>query len=394
MKEQRKKIFLLLLFCYGQICFIVSLRTQVFAIVQKDFQLNYNHIAILVLVSGILTQTSAYFSGNFIQKIGYKKSLNVAITTIIISFGGMFFVDTPWLFDALFTLFMIGNGAATLVLNMYTGVLLPEKRGKALVILHLGASIGLCIGPKTMDMGLRLGLTWQWVCGLAVIPLIVILLISIYVKEPSDLHIIKEEKHSKLNGNKKVVTQIGIATVAYFVLIFACAQVWEFGIGTWFVIYAQKGKGLSTKMATNYLTIFLICFPIARILYMKMINYLPGIYCLCLSFVLNGFLCMLAILTGNILFFALTGVFTSLFYPIMMAIMQDVLGDRSTKLIGFICMIGGFIQYIFIWLVGVLGDYFSITVGFYSLSVYLILGAILTYGLINHLKLAEVKITT
>ena len=108
MKEQRKKIFWLLLFCYSQICFILSLRTQVFALVQKDFQLNYNHIAMLVLVSGILTQTSAYFSGNLIQKIGYKKSLNIAITAIIISFGGMVFVEKPWLFDALFTLFMLG----------------------------------------------------------------------------------------------------------------------------------------------------------------------------------------------------------------------------------------------------------------------------------------------
>lgn len=394
MKGQRKKIFLLLIVCYSQICFILSLRTQVFALVQKDFQLNYNHIAILVLLSGILTQTSAYFSGNLIQKVGYKKSLNTAITAIIISFGGMFFVDTPWLFDTLFTLFMLGFGAAVLVLNMYTGVLMPETRGKTLVILHLGASIGLCIGPKIMDIGLRWGLTWQWVCGLSVIPLIVILLISIYVKEPSNLHIKKEEKTMEMSGHKKLVPQNGMSTVVYFILIFACAQVWEYGIGTWFVIYVEKGKGLSSEMAANYLTIFLLSFPVARILYTKVINYISQTYCLFLSFIFNGFLCMIAILTSNILFFALTGLFTSLLYPVLMAIMQDVLGDRNTKLIGFICMVGGLIQYIFIWLVGVLGDYFSITLGFYSLIVYLIFGAILAYGLIHHLKLGKVRIAS
>lgn len=382
---RRRMIFTLLGLCYFMACFIISLRTQIFSIVQDDFNLSYNHIATLVLVSGVLLQSASFMAGNMINKIGYKISLVIGFLGIILAMAGMLLVASPVHFDLLFTLFTIGYGICTLVLNMYAGMLYQENRTRVLVLLHLMAAIGLSIGPKLMDFALQRGITWQWMCALSVIP-VVILVIIILVHRVPQFDQEETEDQSQQDANQGKTRSFGKGVIISFIIMYACAQLWEFGIGTWFVIYGKRGLGLSSSVAASYLTVFLVCFPITRIIYAALTKYIKASTTLLWSFVLSVVFCLVALFTKQIIFIALTGVFASLFYPVLMALMQDTLGGKSHKLIGFICMIGGFLQYVFMWFVGVLGDNISISVGFNSLILYLVMGSVATLMLIIKLK--------
>ena len=133
----KKGILYLLFVIYGQICFILSLRTNIFSLIQRDYSLDYSHIATVVLISGIIMQISTYLAGIIMKRWGYKNTLSIGLMIVATSILSMFFIDNVFLFDILFTIFMFGFGICTLVLNMYAGTLGADSRGKTLMKLHL-----------------------------------------------------------------------------------------------------------------------------------------------------------------------------------------------------------------------------------------------------------------
>ncbi|WP_105615089.1 MFS transporter [Vallitalea okinawensis] len=373
MKSNSKKTIFILLMIYAQLCFIIALRTNIFSIIQSDYNLDYSHIATLVLVSGILMQLAIYLSGHSIKRLGHKPTLYIGMSIVGISILSMITVKSIFVFDTLFTIYMFGFGFCILALNMYTGVL-AANRGKALMILHFGASIGFSIGPKMLSELMSRGITWQMIISLSSIPVFILLILLFLVKESSD--VITTEEKLDTDQNKTAKYNMKSTVVIMFIFIYISAQIWEYGVGTWFIIYARKTNGLTEFQAANYLTLFLVCFPISRLLLSKVVTTLGEYKSLLISFCANFALILLGLVTGQLILISLTGIFTSLTYPLIMTMMQENLGEDNAELIGWISMMGGMLQYVFMWFVGKLGDIFGIQVGFGSLIIYTILGAL------------------
>ena len=160
-----------------------------------------------------------------------------------------------------------------------------------------------------------------------------------------------------------------------FVAVFLCSQIWEYGIGTWYVIFANKTHGLSSSEAALYLSLFYACYPPVRIIFSVIIHRLN-----ILAVLLGAFLCCiffggLGILTGRLVFYSLTGIGIALMYPGIMAAMQQVFGSGSTRKISFITMAGGMIQYAAIWSVGIISNRSGIGFGFNFMLIYMIFGS-------------------
>lgn len=372
MKSTSKKTIFILLMIYAQLCLILALRTNIFSIIQSEYSLDYSHIATLVLVSGILMQVAIYLSGHSIKRLGHKPTLYIGMTIIGISILAMTMVKSVLVFDTLFTIYMFGFGFCILALNMYTGAL-AVNRAKALMVLHFGASIGFSIGPKLLSELMSRGLSWQMIIGLSSIPVFILMILLFVVKEPSEFNNAKKSDEEESQSAKYSMKS---TVVIMFVLIYISAQIWEYGVGTWFIIFARKTNNLTESQAANYLTLFLVCFPVSRLLLGKVVTSIGEYKSLLISFIGNFALIFLGLVTGQLIFISLTGIFTSLTYPLIMTMMQENLGEDNAELIGWISMMGGMLQYVFMWFVGKLGDVFGIQVGFGSLIIYTILGAL------------------
>ncbi|MCY6482924.1 MFS transporter [Clostridium aestuarii] len=372
MRITRNKLMQLCFIAFAMIGFVFSMRTNVFSVVQSDYLGGYGHIATLVLISGIIMQFATLGTGYAIEKWNHKLILSIGLILYSISSLAMIFVQSILIFDILFCFYMFAYGICVLAVNLYVGVLDLNARGKSLMKLHLGFSIGALVGPKLMSGLLKNGVNWQMIFGLSSIPTLIIFFILMFVKETENKYVVQVEE--KVNIIEENIYSWRNMIVWLFVILFICGQVWEYGLGTWFIIFAREAHKVSEDQAANYLTIFWICYPIVRGLFSQILEKVGYERCLLFSFICNVILIALGLYTSQLIFFALTGIFTATMYPTIMAMMQQRFSGVNVGMIGWISMMGGMIEYVFIWAIGKLGDAFGITVGFGSLIIYMFIG--------------------
>lgn len=377
---------LMLFLCYisfGFIGFILSMRTNVFLFVQRDYLDGYKHIANLVLVSGIFMQISLFITGNLITRFGFKKILILGVFSFSLSAMLLNIVNSALAFDLVFICLMFSLGIATLVLNLFVSNLEPDRKGNVLLILHLYFALGALIGPKYISFFVDLGYSWQNIISIASIPLLMISLVIFRVgrriNSESETVIDTGKIHpDHVSQGSRFSFNMRNPLIWLFVVAFMCSQTWEYGLGTWFVIFANKTRGFTSSEAAFYLTLFYGSYPLVRIFFSRIIHHLNLLRVVLYSFFICSLFTGFGILTGNFIFYSLTGLGVALMYPALMAVMQDLFGSQSTKLIGFISMAGGLTQYVAIWGVGLISDRWGLTMGFTSMIFYSILGCIST----------------
>ncbi|MCY6369319.1 MFS transporter [Clostridium ganghwense] len=375
MKITRNKLMYLCFISFAMIGFVFSMRTNIFSSIQHDYLGGYGHIATLILISGIIMQISTLGTGYVVKKWSHKFILSIGLALYSISALAMIFVHSILGFDILFCFYMFAYGSCTLAGNLYIGVLKPEERGKTLMKLHLGFSLGALAGPKIISGLLDKGINWQLIFGLSSIPTLIISFILIFVKEA------EVKKNSQVEEKVDIVQETTYSwrnlIVWLFVLLFVGGQVWEYGLGTWFIIFARQTQQISEGQAASYLTVFLISYPIVRSIFSQILDKVGYERCLLFSFIGNVIFIGLGLYTSQLIFFGLTGIFTATMYPTIMAMMQQRFTGVNVGLIGWISMMGGMIEYVLIWAIGKLGDIFGITVGFGSLIIYMVMGAVI-----------------
>ncbi|MDX9801232.1 MAG: MFS transporter [Spirochaetia bacterium] len=368
---------------YGIAGFIMSARTSAFSSIQEEFYLNYSSISLLVLVSGIIMQISTFLSGYSLRR--YRHRLNIALSLFIFgtSFVLIYLSAGYWMVFSSFCIMLFGFGAVVLSLNMYTGFLAGKNPGPALMRLHLGYSLGALLGPKAISFFITSGMNWRFIYIPSACIVFIISFLYFYLPE---------KKNEVENGEAGTVKNIYPETkpvdvkmvkkaVLIFVVIFIAGQLWEYGFGTWFVIFSKQHFSLTEITSSTYLTLFWLCFPISRISAGYIVRKTGAVSLLAISF-LSIFLCVATGFVFSIpLFFSITGLFTALLYPLTMTLMQQTLGSHRSDLIGIISMTGGFINYLLISSTGTIADIFGIAIGFGSISFYMLAGALASVSL-------------
>ncbi len=377
---------------YAVAGFIMTARSSAFSGIQEEFSLSYSSISMLILVSGLLMQVSTFSAGFTIKKYGHRLNIGAGLLVFGSAFLLIYFSDSFYTIFAGFCVMMLGFGTVVLSLNMYTGLLgasSPDREpGPALMRLHLGFSLGALAGPGTISLFITTGMGWRFIYILSAV--MIYILSAFYFKKTGKHSLASEtapgpqvsectgagqrEKDlerdcSSPSGRIKVRTAFIL-----FVIIFIAGQIWEYGFGTWFVIFAKQHFALSEISASAYLTIYWLCFPVSRISAGWFVKKTGPVFLLALSFTVvslfaaGGFIFSLPIL------FSLSGFFTALLYPLGMALMQQTFGRQRSDLVGFISMTGGVVNYLLISLAGTIADSCGIAAGFGSISVYLLAG--------------------
>ena len=369
-----KRVFLVLCYAsFGLVGFILSMRTNIFQYVQSAYLEGYDHIATLVLVSGILMQIPLYLTGLYIEREGFQKALLLGMVSFSVPVFLLGFVRSVFHFDLIFSLFMLGYAVAIMALNLFTSNLYPERKGNVLLMLHLFFAIGALSGPMWISFFKDAGYSWQRGITLASLPLFVILVLIIRANRNISFKTAPRETVNLKTTEKKNYTS---PFLWLFIVIFLCSQTWEYGMATWFVIYANDTAGMDPSKAAWYMSLFYGSYPLVRIVFSRFIHRLNLLTVLFFAFSLSAVFILLGIISGNFLYFSLTGLGVALLYPAIIAAMQDHFGDSATRTIGFITMTGGLIQYLAIWFVGIISNRLGIEKGFSSMIWYMVAGAL------------------
>lgn len=382
-----KRIMLFLCFSsYFTFGMVLGMRTNIFLFIQRDYLDGYSHIANLVLISGIGMQLTLYLTGYLIERFGFERVLAFGLAVAALPLSFMFFVKTAFAFDVNYILFMFGYGIVVLTLNLFVSALVPERKGNALLTLHLYFALGALAGPKIISMFTDAGISWQRVIAFSVIPVYLIFtaLIWVTIKGGRVYTTTFRESSGRSSSSKdRVLHYLKEPYVWLFILAFVCSQVWEYGLGTWFVIFANKTKGISSSEAAFYLTLFYASYPLVRIVFSRIIHRLNLVAVIAGAFICCIIFGSLGMFSGQLYFYSFTGMGIALMYPGLMAAMQHVFGEGSTKKIGFITMAGGLVQYCVIWSVGLMSDHFGIGTGFNFMIIYLFMGLISVLGILQ-----------
>lgn len=390
-KKLNNKTLLLIAFsAFGLIGLIMGMRTSLFFYVQRDYLNGYSHLGTLILVSGIGMQITLYVSGILIEKIGYVRVFKIGMAAIAIPLFLMAVLPGIMGFDIAYILLMFGYGIGVLVLNLFVSALAPNRKGNVLMTLHLFFSFGALLGPKWMTLMVKNGFSWQMVVGFTALAFALITVVVLFVQPQTNTSSI-EEKYNN-NGGPAIVPKPTL--IVLIIAMFASSQIWEYGIGTWFTIFGDALHGLSADESALYLTYYYGMYPVIRIVFAKIIHKFNLQKVLVFAFVSTTIFIVLGILTGQLIFYSMTGIGTALMYPAMIALMQELLGGNSTKLIGKITMIGGLIQYVAIWSVAIISDQFGMVVGFNSMVLYSAIGASATVAILMKTQSPKVAVST
>ena len=270
---------LMLMVCYaiyGMFGLFLGMRTNIFHFVQRDYLDSYTHIATLILVSGVLMQLALYSAGPLSERFGFHKVLAVGLAISGIPLALMSFVDSAFFFDANYFFFMVGFGISMLALNLFVSHLVPERKANALLTLHLFFSIGALIGPKWISLFTDTGISWQRITAYSVLPIFMILSVMVVIGRLNpDLASGALSVPDKPEQHKSIKPGLSLLRdpfVWLFTTVFLCSQIWEYGIGTWYVIFANETHGLSSGDAAWYLTIFYASYPLVRIVFSRIIH--------------------------------------------------------------------------------------------------------------------------
>lgn len=383
MQTNKQRIQRLLLMCYlffGIVGFILGMRTSIFYYVQETYLSSYRPIANMILISGLCMQVSLYFGGLCIQKFGYKKILNLGLISFIIPLLLMAFVKDFIGFAIIYSLLMLSYGVTVILLNLYVSTLAPERKSNNLMMLHLFFCVGALLGPKWISFFNEQSISWQTVTALTSIPLVIILLLTLKTTG------ITETQVAGKRAQSEPMTLNTFTLNVLFILVFMSTQVWEYGIGTWFIIFETQAKGLKPENAATLLTLYYAMYPVLRLILFKVIHKFNLVHLIIGSFIYASLLALIGAISGYSVFYSLTGAGVAIMYPAFMALMQENLGTNVEKKVGFITMVGGLLQYVALWSVGLLSDVHGIGFGFNYLIIYLFIGLVGIISVKLHLQ--------
>ena len=139
-------------------------------------------------------------------------------------------------------------------------------------------------GPTFISKLIDRGVSWQMVVAMSSIPVFVLIIILFFTQKEGGA---EEDQMASTTENRSIRSGYKSFVVWMFIVIFTCAQIWEFGVGTWFIIYAKHTKNLSDVEAAKYLTIFLVSFPIGRIIYSRILEYIGYHRSIFMAFICN-----------------------------------------------------------------------------------------------------------
>ncbi len=284
-----------------------------------------------------------------------------------------------WLLFAAMLLIGLGMGCIEVSGNGLIIQLHPFNRGRYLNLLATFHGIGALLVPLYAGRLLDGGVSWRQVFQYS-LPLAVLLtLVFVLARLPAQ-NASKPAQPAAFDW--QAVGKLGFTRrMIWFYLIIAFYVGAELGLAAWVVEFLQQSKGFRLTGATGFLSLFFGMIMLGRVagsLVVERIGYLRSV----LGAASAGLLCLLIGIFGPpglAFFIPLCGLFFSIIFPTITAVVSDVNREKTNTILGLLFAAGGVGGALGPWAIGVVSNGVGIGWGFALCAVYcaLVIGAVL-----------------
>ena len=290
--------------------------------IQADFNITELQLGLLLAVNSIGYLIACSYTAALARKIGIKTCMIIALCVMAVA--GVCICFSPGYAVLLLSFFVLylGNGMLEISSNVIAATIFTKNTGTMMSLAHFFYGAGAMIAPVVTIslMGARFGdqlLGWRYmyiiILACALIPVIPALIGRMQ----------KQEQHKKKAGYAAILKN---PTLWLTMLILAFGMICELGVSAWLVNFLEKAYSFSGERAALQLTLFFVCFTLARLVLGPAIDKFGFINSLIVVTAFGGVTIIAGVLLGESAtpLLVIAGIGTAPIYPAVMAVIAKL----------------------------------------------------------------------
>ncbi|RXZ78302.1 MFS transporter [Paenibacillaceae bacterium] len=302
--------------------------------IQFDFMLNESQLGTLLSLNALGYLIACSFTAVLTRLWGIKIVSIIAFGVMILSGMLIYFSHSYPMFSSSYFLMYIGNGMLEIALAILGARIFVKNTGTMMNLAHgfygISSTLAPLIATGLMTVSLN-GYTLDWrgmylaMLSLSIFPILFALRSSF----PGD-ELTKEERVPL-----KMLMQD--RALWFMVLILSFGVVSELAVGGWLVYFLEKAYEWNTVQASGMLSVFFLCFTLARLLLGPITDKIGFTLSLFIFSGLSAVCTFAAILGGErvAFLFAAAGIGIAMVYPTVMAFIAKRYPNGSDTAITF-----------------------------------------------------------
>ncbi|MFC0212238.1 sugar MFS transporter [Paenibacillus chartarius] len=286
--------------------------------IQFDFMLNESQLGTLLSLNALGYLIACSFTAHLTKIWGIKSVTIAAFTSMAVSGILIYFSHYYSMFSGSYFLMYIGNGMLEIGLAILSARIFVSNTGMMMNMTHgfygLSSTVAPLIATGLMKVTIS-GHTLDWrgmylvMLLLSVIPIV----IALFSTFPGD-----DISHGDRIPLKVLLRDRALWLI---VLVLTFGVVSEMAVGGWLVNFLEKAYSWDNVNASGMLSIFFLCFALARLLLGPLTDRMGFVFSL---IIFSGFsaLCTIAAILGGesvAFLFAASGIGIAMIYPTVMA---------------------------------------------------------------------------
>lgn len=368
--------------------FLMNLRGVLIPAIKDGFGVSYSDIGTMLFIADLGYMVATFFGGMLGQKFGLKKVLVAGFTITIAGIIGVNFAGSFIVLMVLLFFITLGTGCFDICANSLGAGIFAANAAIMMNLLHGFFGLGSIVSPKYAGWLLTANIPWTSTYTYSLILVVLIFLFVIFTRFP------KRDGHEEAK-TAPVRSFMSDKRVWLFTVVLGFSAVAEIGISSWLVNFLQVNNGMSVDASSFYLSAFFIIFTCGRLFggfLVEKIGYMRILICFA-SGIFLLFALGLALGSGWILIFSVTGFFISILYPTVITILVREFRNSSTAVLGFVMTAAMGVSMVCNWLIGKTSDILGVFWGFASVLLYIALLVVSLFGLNYKLTDREIKLS-
>jgi fucose permease len=331
----------------------------------KDLSINYSLMGNILFIEYVGFLIATLVAGFLIFKFGLKSILLTAIFLIFTGIG--FSAGIPTYISLLFGFLILGLGLGALEITANSTIVLlfSENKGMFLNLLSSCYGIGSMLVPFYAGILLSSNISWRLVFAICLIPILALIIYSMFSKFPQYENKREESIFSLLKSGFS-------AEMSWHYMGMCCYVAAEIGLAAWIVEYALKFKGQSILISSLSLSMYFGLLTAGRLLGSFIVDRVGYLRILLLTSIGAVTTIIVGIQGPKNLFFFLpaTGFFFSIIFPTIIASFTEIKRDNIEKYLSLLFTSAGIGGMIGPWLIGVFADHVKLSNSISILMIY------------------------
>ena len=335
---------------FGNMCllgFLNSLRGVSFPLIKNSFDASYNDMGLMSALVSFSAVCFCIVAGLYMSRFGLKKTVAAAFFIVMLGVSSLYFASSFWITAGCYLILQSGYGFFEIGLNG-TGVrIFTRKSGLMLNLLHFFFGLGAIGGPRFMGyMVTNMGMSWQQVYPLALVPILVLLVITLVTRYPG------RQETAAAEEKTSFWTVLKDPHVWLFGCILGISGSIEGCSVAWSGLYLQDVYGLDPGTAgAVFVSTFYALYTLSRLFSGFVIEKTGILRSLLVSSLVITVIFVTAFTLGRtgINLLPVTGFFLAIMWPTVLALTVGVFREKaqtaSSAMISIAFTLSGIIQY-------------------------------------------------